>query len=251
MEKKISTDSRFGGRNALVTGGTSGIGHATSARFAREGARVWITGRRSAAPDLPAGVSYHQSDAGDPRAAEQLVRDVLQDSGGIDILVLNAAIARFGELELLDETTFEAVWRTNTLGPWYLLKHSGELMPRGGAIVIVTSIANQLGTPGSSAYAASKAALRAIARTAAIELGRQNIRVNCVSPGPVDTPIYDKLGIAAEAAASFRASIVNQVPIGRMGTPEEIAGTIAFLASADSGFIVGAELVVDGGLTLL
>jgi NAD(P)-dependent dehydrogenase (short-subunit alcohol dehydrogenase family) len=241
---------RFEKKNVLITGGASGIGLAAARRFVAEGAKVWVTGSKSHADALPDNTVYLTSNASDPGAIDALYEKLLSVTGGMDVLVLNAAIARFGPMAALSAGTFDEVWRTNTLGPWYALKQASFLMPKGGAAVLITSIANQLGTPGSSVYGASKAALRSLTRVAAMELVEKHIRVNAVSPGPIETPIYGKLGIPEEAAEGFRQTIAAQVPLGRMGQPEEIAGVIAFLASADASFVLGAEIVADGGMTL-
>jgi NAD(P)-dependent dehydrogenase (short-subunit alcohol dehydrogenase family) len=243
------------GKVAVITGGTTGIGEATARLFLQEGATVVATGSTPKSVEalrarLP-GVTALVSDAGDGRAIEALVAEVKRRHDGIDVLFLNAGVGQFGPIAEFPEDRFDELFRVNFKGPWLTLKHAGPLLRAGGAVVLNTSVNNQVGMAGTSVYAATKAALRSLARTAAQEFVGQGVRVNAVSPGPVKTPIYDKLGLPAPAVDGFQASLVAQIPLKRMGLPDEIARAALFLASDDSSFMTGEELVVDGGFTSL
>jgi NAD(P)-dependent dehydrogenase (short-subunit alcohol dehydrogenase family) len=186
------------------------------------------------------------SDAADGADIEKLARSF---EGGVDVLFLNAGVAKFGPIASLDEKAFDDSFRLNVKGPWLALKHFGPRMRRGGSIVFNTSVNNQLGMPGSSVYAASKAALRSLVRVAASELAEAGVRVNAVSPGPTETPLHTKLGFPAEVSKGFADSLIAQIPLRRFGTATEIAKAVLFLASDDSSFMTGEEIVVDGGMT--
>jgi NAD(P)-dependent dehydrogenase (short-subunit alcohol dehydrogenase family) len=250
----MTNNHTFAGKVALITGGTSGIGHATARLLAQRGARVVVTSASPMTAETELGhsnISGLHSDASEPAAIENLISVVTEQHQALDMLVINAGIARFGTMQDLHLDTFDQVMNVNARGPWLLLKNAPRMMPNGGTIVVVSSIAAQLGTPGSTVYAASKAALSTIARAAAIELMAHNIRVNIVSPGPINTPIYGKLGIPDEMAGTFRTQIAAQVPLGRFGEPHEVAAAIIFMLDKDASFLIGAELVIDGGMTLL
>ncbi len=149
----------------------------------------------------------------------------------------------------MDEQTFDDTFRINVKGPWLALKHLGPLLRKSGAAVVVSSVNNQLGMAGSGAYAASKAAVRSLVRVAATELAAQGVRVNAVSPGPIETPLYGKLGFSAEALDGMAKGLIARVPLGRFGTPDEVAKSALFLASSDSSYMTGEEIVLDGGMT--
>jgi NAD(P)-dependent dehydrogenase (short-subunit alcohol dehydrogenase family) len=239
---------------ALVTGGTTGIGLAATRLFAAEGARLTVTGSNpktldAAQKELAGVAEVVRSDAGSSVEIAELAKRFANGGGRVDVLFLNAGIAKFGSIATLDEAVFEASFRLNVLGPWLTIKHFAPLMPRGSAIVVTSSINNQLGHPGSSAYAATKAALRSLVRTAASELAPQGIRINAVSPGPIETPLYDKLGFPAETLKSMEAGLIAQIPLHRFGKPEEIARAALFLATDDSSYMTGEEIVVDGGMS--
>lgn len=240
-------------KTILITGGTTGIGLATARRFHAEGARVVVTGRnpdtlQAARDQLPDAVQVWASDAGDPEAIAALFERVGQEVGKLDGLFLNAGIARFGPLTDLPLELYESMFSVNVRGPWLALKHASAVLNDGASVFINASAVHGKGLPGSSAYAATKAAVRSFARTAAAELAPRGIRVNTLSPGPIETPIYSKMGMPPEAVAEFGASIQQQVPLGRFGQPEEIASAALFLVSELSSYVTGIDLPVDGGM---
>jgi NAD(P)-dependent dehydrogenase (short-subunit alcohol dehydrogenase family) len=246
----------------VITGGSSGIGLATARLFAQQGARVVATGTSddsvAAARALLAGcgadggaVDVVRSDATNEGEVRALLAQVAARAGGIDVLFVNAGIVRSGPLAELDERVFDEVMRVNVRGPFLALKHAAPLMRAGGAIVVTTSVANQLGVPGAGAYGASKAAARALVRVAAAELLPRGVRVNAISPGPTDTPIYGRQGLPVELVPRVIAHLTQMVPQRRLAAAREIAAAVLFLASNEASFMTGEELVVDGGLTSL
>jgi NAD(P)-dependent dehydrogenase (short-subunit alcohol dehydrogenase family) len=251
--RKQKTMKKLEGKIALVTGGTTGIGLAAAKLFAAEGARVYVTGTNpqslaAARAELGDTAEVIASDAGSTADIEALAKR-FADSGGLDVLLLNAGIAKFAPIESMPEQTFDDTFRINVKGPWLALKHFGPLLRTGGAVVVNTSINNQLGMAGSAVYAASKAALRSLVRVAANELAPKGVRVNAVSPGPIETPLYGKLGFGADQLQGMAKGLVAQIPLGRFGTPDEVAKSALFLASTDSSFMTGEEIVLDGGMT--
>jgi len=246
-------EKRLRNKIALITGGTTGIGLATAKRFAAEGAEVIVTGRNpetleTARRELEGLAKVVESDAASEENVAKLFENIGRAHRRLDILFLNAGIARFAPLADASVSDFDAMWNINVRGLWLALKHAIPILSEGGAVIVNTSIANQKGFESTSAYSATKAALRAIVRTAARELAGRNVRVNAISPGPIETPIFDKLGLPAESLTEFRIHTTSQIPLGRFGTPAEVASAAAFLASYDSSFITGTELTVDGGL---
>lgn len=239
---------------ALITGGTSGIGAATAKRFRAEGATVVVTGSSAASveaarkemPEVEALVS----DAGDPGAAKTLVDRVREKHGHIDVLFVNAGIARVAPIEGVDEALFDKLFQVNVRGPYFLLKHAVPVLSDGGSIILTSSAGAVQGMPGLSVYSATKAALRSLGLTLAVELAPRAIRVNTITPGPINTPIAGKMGLSAEQLAGF-AQMIEKVPLSRPGQPEEIAGAALYFASDDSRFTTGTELRIDGGLTLV
>jgi NAD(P)-dependent dehydrogenase (short-subunit alcohol dehydrogenase family) len=247
---------KLAGKTALITGGTSGIGLESAKLFAAEGARVFVTGASAesvanAKKVLGKSAEVIHSDSGDSAQIKALFSYLQKQAGGLDVLFLNAGIAKFAPLEQLSEADFDDVYRINVKGPWLEVKNALPLLRSGASIVLNTSINNEIGMPNSSIYAASKAALRSMARTLSAELVSRGIRVNAVSPGPTETPIFGKLGLSDEQLQGFATNVKTQIPLGRFGHAHEIAKTALFLASEDSSFIVGAEIVADGGMSQL
>ncbi len=238
----------------LITGGTTGIGLAAAKLFAAEGAKVTVTGSNpktleAARQELAGVAEVVSSDAGSGTDIQALAKTFQARGAGVDVLFLNAGVAKFGPIVSLDESAFDETFRVNVRGPWLTIKHFAPLLRRGGSIVVNSSINNQIGMAGSSVYAASKAAVRSLVRVAAAELAEAGVRVNAVSPGPVETPLYGKLGMSAEVVQGFAQALVAQIPLRRFGTPEEVAKAALFLASDDSSFMTGEEIVLDGGMT--
>jgi NAD(P)-dependent dehydrogenase (short-subunit alcohol dehydrogenase family) len=247
---------RFDGKTALVTGGSSGIGLATSLAFATEGARLVITGRDQSALDqaksqLGADAIAVRNDAGQIADADVLAEILKQRGVLLDAVFINAGIAKFAALEAVDEGSWDEIFNTNVKGPYFLIKALTTLMNPGAAIVLNGSINAHIGMPNSSVYAASKAALISLAKTLSAELLGRGVRVNVVSPGPVQTPLYGRLGVPAEQLSEVAAGIQAQIPLKRFGTADEIASAVLYLSSVESAFIVGTELVVDGGMSQL
>jgi NAD(P)-dependent dehydrogenase (short-subunit alcohol dehydrogenase family) len=240
------------GKIALITGGTSGIGAATAKRFRDEGATVVATGSSetsaaAARREMP-GVEVLASDAGDPQAARALVDYVGGEHGRIDVLFVNAGMARVAPIAATEEAVFDALFNVNLRGPYFLLKHAVPILSDGGSIILTSSSSAVQGMPGLSAYGAAKAALRSLGLSLAAELAPHAIRVNTITPGPIDTPIAGKMGLSPEQLAGF-AHMIQQVPLRRPGRPEEIAAAALYFASDESRFTTGTELRVDGGLT--
>lgn len=247
---------RFEGKTALVTGGNSGIGLATALAFANEGARLVITGRDQSTLDqakaqLGADSIAIHNDAGQTADGDALAETLGQQGVMLDAVFINAGLARFAAIEDVDEGLWDETFNTNVKGPYFLLKALTALLNPGAAIVLNGSINAHIGMPNTSVYAASKAALISMAKTLSSELLSRGIRVNVVSPGPVQTPLYGRLGIPAEQLREVAESIQAQIPLKRFGTPDEIASAVLYLSSAESAFIVGTELVVDGGMSQL
>ena len=241
---------------ALITGGTTGMGLATAKLFAEEGAKVIVTGvnpktLEAARAELGSAAEVIASDTGSSAAVEALARDVKAKHNGVDVLFLNAGIATFAPIPMLDEAAFDESIRVNLKGPWLMLKYFGPMMRRGGSVVMNTSAMSYQGTAGASAYSPTKAALRSLVRIAAAELVDAGVRVNAVAPGPVTTPIYGKLGMPQEALDGYAKGLMATIPMKRFGTSEEIAKAALFLASGDSSFMTGEEIVCDGGITSL
>jgi len=244
--------AKLQGKIALITGGTSGIGAATAKLFQAEGATVIATGSSQASvdaakADLP-GVELVVSDASDTAAAKALVDLVKARHGRIDVLFANAGRAQFAPIDQIDEAFFDHQFNTNVRGVFFLLKHAAPVIVDGGAVILTASVAGSTGgLPGASVYSATKAALRSFGRTFAKELAPRGIRVNTVSPGPIDTPIFLKNGYPQAAADAFLEGAKTRIPLGRAGQPDEVAKAALFLA-ADAPYTTGAELFVDGGL---
>ena len=244
--------SKLQNKIAVITGGTTGIGLATAERFASEGATVIVTGRNpetlaSAREQLGDSVEVVKSDAARDDDIAQLVEQVKAKHGRIDVLFLNAGIALFAPLAQASVDDLDAMWRVNVRGPWLMLQRALPLLSEGASVIINTSVANQKGMPGTSAYGPTKAALRSFVRIAAAELAENKIRVNAIAPGLIETPIYGKLGMPTEAVDEMAQGMVGRVPLARFGTAAELAAAAVFLAGPDSSYVTGTELAVDGG----
>jgi len=236
---------------ALITGGTSGIGAATARLFQSEGATVIATGSSpksvaAATLRLP-GIELVVCDQGDPAASRALVEQVTAQHGRIDVLFVNAGIAEFATLDAADEAHFDSIFDVNVRGLYFMTKHAVSAMPDGGAILFTGSTAGSRGSASMSVYSATKAAVRSLARTLAAELAPRNIRVNVVSPGPIDTPIFGKAGLTQEQVDNWLEGMRQRIPLGRIGRPEEVAAAALFLA-ADASFTTGSEVFVGGGM---
>ena len=246
---------RFKGKTAVITGGTSGIGLATAKLFINEGARVIVTGRTSARikeaqVELGDNAIVIHSDATSLPDMDALAEKVKETFGKLDVLFVNAGYVRFAPFEAVTEEVYDEMLNLNAKGPYFIVQKLAPLMPEGSSVVFTTSIANVKGMPNMSAYGAAKAALRAITRSLAAELLPRGIRVNAVSPGPIESPILLKTGMPKEAADQAYLQMKESVPMKRIGQPEEIAKAVAFLAF-DATFTTGAELPVDGGWSQL
>ena len=235
------------GKTALITGGSSGIGLAIAARFLEQGARVFITGRRQAQLDaalarLGGGASAIQGDVTSTGDLDRLFTTIEQAVGKLDILVTSSGISEPASLDATTEEHIDRAFDLNVRAMVLTVQRAARLMSEGGAIVLVCSIAGTMGIAGYGTYAATKAAVRSYARTWTHELAGRGIRVNTLSPGPTDTPMFDG------AADDVRQALTDRIPFKRLGRPEEIADAALFLASADSSFVGGADLHVDGGM---
>jgi NAD(P)-dependent dehydrogenase (short-subunit alcohol dehydrogenase family) len=241
------------GRVAVITGGSSGIGLATAKLFRDSGAKVAISGRNQtslddAVKELGAGVVAVRSDVSKLSDLDTLFNLVVKKLGRIDVLFANAGIAKFALLSDVSEDAYDDTFDINVKGAFFTIQKAIPHLNDNASIILNSSFVNQAGVPTTSVYAASKAAVHSFARGISSELASRGIRVNVVSPGPIATPIYGKLGLPKEAVDAFAASIVSQVPLKRFGQPEEVAQTALFLAGSASSYITGVELNVDGGL---
>ncbi len=239
--------NRLSNKVALVIGGAKGIGLGIARRFAVEGAEVFMTGRSeadlaAAALEIGATARVIRADASDPAEVRRAVDQAARERGRLDVLVVNAGLSEHSRLDEATEEHFDRTMALNLRAPVFAVKAALPHMGRGGAVVLIGSIAGELGSNGYGIYGASKAGLRALARTWTRELAARGIRVNVVSPGPVDTAMF------AAASEELRSSIADMVPLGRMGRVEEVAAAALFLASDESSFVAGAELCVDGGM---
>ena len=246
---------RYDNKTVVITGGTSGMGLATAKLFINEGARVIVTGRtpatiEAAQAELGENAIATRSDATSLSDIDSLAEKVRETFGKLDVLFVNAGFSIRAPLENMTEAVYDEMFNLNAKGPFFAVQKLAPLINRGGAVVLTTSIANVKGMPGQATYGAAKAALRSFARTLAAELIPREIRVNAVTPGPIDTPIIGKAFPDKDAAAQIREKMTGMIPMKRFGTSEEIAKAVLFLAF-DATFTTGAELPVDGGWSQL
>ena len=246
--------ARLQGKVALITGGTTGIGAATARLFKAEGATVIVTGANpnsldAARAELP-GIEVVLSNQADPAASKALADDVARRHGRIDILFVNAGVAAFAALDQVTEDDFDHQFGVNVRGALFAAQAAAPHIPEGGNIIFTASTVASSGMAGASVYSASKAAVRSFARTLGAELAPRGVRVNVISPGPIETPIFGKSGMSAEQIDGFKSGITARVPLGRIGRPEEIAAAVLFLA-ADATFVTGEEIISGGGLAVI
>ncbi|KAJ8605197.1 hypothetical protein CTAYLR_000419 [Chrysophaeum taylorii] len=245
--------SRFNGKKAVVTGGSSGIGLATAKRLLAEGAAVLVTGtnpeRLKAAED--AGLLTLKNDAGKVEDATALAEAVTEKLGSLDVCFLNAGFGRFVPIEQVTAEEFDELFNVNVRGPLLEAKALGPLIAEGGSILVNTSVARDLGLPGSSVYASTKGALRTMVRVMAREFSGKKVRVNAVAPGPIDSSFFSRTGMDPASMEGFAKQVLSQVPLGRFGTNEEVAAVACFLLSDDAAYVTGSEYKVDGGMTEL
>jgi len=248
--------NRFNIKSVLIVGDSCGICLAAARALIAEGARVVITGRDAAALEqaraaLGANTIAVVNDAGDLAAARALAATLAEQQVRLDAVFLNAGAAKFAAYPDVDEALWDLTFNTNIKGPYFQLQALLPLLNSGASVLINGSINARIGMPNSSVYAASKAAVISLAKTLSAELLPRGVRVNVLSPGPVSTPIYGKLGLDKAALDATAAQIQSQIPLGRFGTPEEIAATVLHLSSPESAYIVGTEIIADGGMSQL
>jgi NAD(P)-dependent dehydrogenase (short-subunit alcohol dehydrogenase family) len=241
------------GKIALVTGGSSGIGLATTQLFVKEGAHVYITGRRQSELDKAVKsigakhVTAVRGDASNLDDLDRLFAQIKQEKGRLDVVFANAGGGSFAPLGAITEELYDQTFNTNVKGVLFTVQKALPLIPDGGSIILNASIVSIKGMPAFSVYSATKAAVRSFARSWTTDLKDRKIRVNVVSPGPIDTPIIDGLVETEEQRQGIRTQLASMVPLGRMGRPDEIGKAALFLASDDASYVAGVELFVDGG----
>ncbi len=240
---------------AIVTGGNSGIGFATAQELLAQGARVLITGRKQPLIDeavrlLGDGATGLVSDQSNLKDIDTLVAKVKDLYGQVDILFINAGIATFAPFETISETQFDDVMNVNYKGAFFTLQKFLPLLKEGSSVTFLSSVNAYTGMPNTAIYAPSKAALNSLTRTTAYELASRKIRVNAVNPGPVETPIFGKLGLSQEAIDEFGGAIQQRIPLKRFGKAEEVGKLVAFISSDNAAFITGSEYNIDGGINL-
>ena len=245
-------NGKLNGKVALVTGGNSGIGLATAKRFVSEGAYVFITGRRqkeldAAAKEIGKNITAVQGDVSNLDDLDRLFAQIKKEKDKIDIVFANAGVAKYASLGKVTEEFYDSIFNINVKGLLFTVQKALPLLPDGASIILNASIVASKGFSSNSVYSATKAAVRSFARTWTTDLKDRRIRVNAVSPGPIDTPALSELLASSETGRERKKMISTTVPLGRIGTPDEIAKAVVFLASDDASYITGAELFVDGG----
>jgi NAD(P)-dependent dehydrogenase (short-subunit alcohol dehydrogenase family) len=254
--KETTMTERFEDKVAVVTGGNSGIGLATAKAFVREGAKVAIIGRsdatlNSARKELGSDALAIKADMARVAEIAGAMDRIREKFGRIDALFVNAGVARFVPFEEVSEEFFDETVATNLKGAFFTVQKAIPLLSRGAAVVLNASINAHMGMASTSVYGATKAAVVNMAKTLSADLLPRGVRVNAVSPGPIATPIFNRLGLPEEQVKGAKEWIASQVPLKRFGHPDEIASAVLFLASGESAFVVGSELVVDGGMLQL
>jgi NAD(P)-dependent dehydrogenase (short-subunit alcohol dehydrogenase family) len=243
---------RFEGKIAVITGGNSGIGLATAKAFVAEGAKVVIIGRseatlKAAQDELGSGVLAIRTDVSRVADITRAMEEIRVSFGRIDVLFVNAGIAKFVPLEDVTEEMFDETMSTNLKGAYFTVQKAIPLLSNGAAVVLNASISAHVGMPNTSVYAASKAGVLNLAKTLSADLLARGVRVNVISPGPVDTPIFDRMGMPREETRQTKEQITQLTPLKRFAQPSEIADAVLYLSSHASRFIIGTDLVIDGG----
>ena len=240
------------GKIALVTGGTSGIGLATATHFVNEGAYVFITGRRdaelaAAVKEIGKNVTGVQGDVSNLADLDRLFAQIKKEKDRLDVVFANAGVAKYAPIGTITEELYDSTFNTNVRGLLFTVQKALPLLPDGASIILTASIVGSKGLAANSVYSATKAAIRSFARTWTTDLKDRRIRVNTVSPGSIDTPGLSRLLASSETGQQRLKMISNNVPLGRLGKPDEVAKAVVFLASDDASYITGTELFVDGG----
>ncbi|AIY42265.1 3-oxoacyl-[acyl-carrier protein] reductase [Collimonas arenae] len=248
--------NKLEGKNVLITGGSSGIGLATAKLFLERGARLVITGRdpdalERARKELGGETVAIRSNAADLVEIDALMQQVKKHFERLDILFVNAAVATAASIESVSEELFDEIAGINFKGAFFTIQKALPLFGDSASIIVTTSITNQLGSPNFSVYGASKAALRSLVQSLSLEFIGRGIRINAISPGPIATPMFDRFGLPSETVQAIKSEMERKSPIKRFGMPEEVAKVALFLASDDAAYVVGEEIVVDGGMSLL
>ena len=238
---------------AVITGGNSGIGLATAHELKAQGARIIIIGRNpdavaNAATEIGGDTLGMVADVSKVGDLARVFDEIRTKAGRVDVLFANAGIAKFSPLAESTEDLFDEMMNCNLKGAYFTVKYALPLLSEGASVVFTSSTVSHFGMPGSSIYSAGKAALNNLAKTLAVELAASKIRLNVVSPGPISTPIFAKMGLSESATQEMGSAILNQVPLARFGEAHEIAKAVAYLASADSSYVTGTELLIDGGM---
>jgi NAD(P)-dependent dehydrogenase (short-subunit alcohol dehydrogenase family) len=248
----LQQSERFKGKTVLITGGNSGMGFATAKRIVSEGGRVMITGRdektlRQAQVELGSNAEAIRSDVSQLKEIDSLFEKVKQKYGKIDALFANAGVSKPSPIEQVTESDFDRLFDINVKGVYFTLQKAIPFLEPGSSVVLNASVIGSRGIVESSVYGATKAAVRSFGRSFSAEFVSRGIRFNVISPGPIDTPIWERGGLSAGAAAARKQAVTNANPMKRYGTPDEVAAAVTFLLSPDSTYILGVELIVDGG----
>ncbi|RBW57458.1 glucose 1-dehydrogenase [Ruegeria sp. A3M17] len=241
------------GKVAVITGGTSGIGLATAHRLISDGARVVITGRDqrtldAAVAELGDRARGIRGDVANLNDLDHLFSEIREEYGRVDVLFANAGIAPFSPFEAVTEEHFDSLFQINVRGLFFTVQKALPILSINASVILNASVVAQSGLPNTSVYAATKAAVRSLGRTLAAELSPRGIRVNVVSPGLIETSLWEKVGLSKNEVDAFATQVTEQTPLRRAGKPQEIAATVAFLASDDASYFTGADLVADGGM---